>query len=88
MTSPLRRVLTFGGDFNLAQLRPALADKEPWRVEQMRPFVVNALVVGLIISQSPGPDQLLYDLRYHLGIEPAPDLGKLPPPIFTSGLSF
>lgn len=87
MTSPLRWLLTFASEYSVAHVRRVLAGKEPRQPEHLRQFVVNALVMGLVISRTPGLVQLFSALRYQLNTEPVPELGTLPLVTITSCLS-
>jgi hypothetical protein len=78
MTSPLRWVVNYRTNYNLIQLKNALAGKETVRPEYVRLFVVNALVLQLLLGQSQGLVQLFADLRYELKTETPPDLFGLP----------
>jgi hypothetical protein len=77
MTAPLQWVLAFTSNYTLSQMRQALAGKEA-RPENVRQFVVNALVLQLIVNKSPGLTSLLADLRYDLKITTSPELKTLP----------
>ena len=78
MTAPLQWVLAFTSNYTLSQMRQALAAKEPPRPENVRQFIVNALVLQLIVNKSPGLIALLGDLRYDLKIVTSPDLKTVP----------
>jgi hypothetical protein len=86
MTSPLRWIVTFSSDCSAAQVRSMLKDLEPRRAESLRQFAINALVMGVIVSKTPGLTRLFTDLRYDLKVEPALEYGRLPLPIITSSL--
>jgi hypothetical protein len=86
MTSPLRWILTFTTDCNAAQVRSMLKELEPRRAESLRQFAVGALIMGVILSRTPGLARLLGDLRYDLKVEPVPEFGRLPLPLITSCL--
>jgi hypothetical protein len=78
MTAPLQWVLAFSSNYTLSQMRGALTAKEPPRPENVRQFVINALVLQLIVNKSPGLITLLGDLRYDLKITTSPDLKTVP----------
>jgi hypothetical protein len=86
MTSPLRWVVNYRTNYNLIQVKSALAGKESARPEYLRLFVVNALVFQLLLAQSQGLVQLFADLRYELKTESPPDLFGLPVVTITSSL--
>ena len=78
ITSPIRWVVNFRTNYNLAQVKAVLAGKEAVRPEYLRQYVVNALVLQLILVRNAGLLQLFQDLRYELKIETVPDLKGLP----------
>lgn len=78
MTSTVRWILTYGSNYSVAQAKSALSGKEPRRVEYLRQFVVNALVMNLVIAKNPGLVRLFADLRYEIKTAFSPDLGQLP----------
>ena len=86
MTSPVRWVMSFTSAYTLSQVKQALAAKGERRPEHIRQFVVNALVMQLIITHTPGLASLFADLRYQLQSDSSPDLPKLPLITITSGL--
>ncbi len=87
MLSPVRWVMNYRSNYNLAQVKNVLAGKEAVRSEHLRQFVVNALVLQLVLSRNPGLTQLFQDLRYDLKTEPPPELKGLPVVTITSCLS-
>lgn len=86
MTSPLRWVVNYRANYNLIQVKNALAGKETARPEYLRLFVVNALAFQLLLGQSQGLVQLFADLRYELKTESPPDLFGLPVVTIASSL--
>jgi hypothetical protein len=86
MTSPVRWVVSFTSAYTLSHVRQALAAKGERRPEHVRQFVVNALVMQLVITHTPGLVPLFADLRYQLQTDASPDLPKLPLTTITSGL--
>jgi len=78
MTAPLQWVLAYASNYTLSQMREALAGKEAQRSENVRQFVVNALVLQQVISKNPGIVALMADLRYELKTATAPDFKNLP----------
>jgi len=86
MNSPLRWVINYRTNYNLIQVKNALAGKETARPEYLRLFVVNALVLQLLLAQSQGLVQLFADLRYELKTESPADLFGLPVVTITSSL--
>jgi hypothetical protein len=86
MTSPVRWVVSFTSGYTLSQFRQAVIGKGERRPEQLRQFVVNALVMQLMFTHTPGLASLFADLRYHVETHSASDLPKLPLTTVTSGL--
>jgi hypothetical protein len=78
ISSPVRWVLTYGSGYTLSQLRQAVAGKHERRSDDIRQFVVNALVMHLFLAKYPGIAQLLSDLRYQVQMDKCPGLGALP----------
>src|SRR5258708_2248379 len=87
MTSPVRWVVNYKTNYNLAQVKAAVDGKQNARPEFLRQFVVNALVLQLAVSRNPGLVQLFQDLRYALKTELIPELKGLPALTITSCLS-
>ena len=86
MTSPVRWVVTFTSGYTLSQFRQAAAGSTERQPEQLRQFVVNALVMQLVFAHTPGLGPLLADLRYDVHTETADDLPKLPLTTIASGI--
>jgi hypothetical protein len=86
MSSPVRWVVSFSSTYTLSHVRQAVAGKGERRPEHIRQFVVNALVMQLMMANTPGLLPLLADLRYQLSTDSLPDLPKLPLTTITSGL--
>jgi hypothetical protein len=78
MNSPARWVLTYSSGYTLAQVRQAVSGLQDRRSDDVRQFVVNALVMRFMFDRYPGIPQLLTDLRYEVRIEKAQGLGELP----------
>ncbi len=86
MTSPVRWVVTFTSGYTLSQFRQAIAGSTERQPEQLRQFVVNALVMQLVFAHTPGLGPLLADLRYDVHTQTADDLPKLPLTTIASGI--
>lgn len=86
MTSTVRWVLCFNSNYTFAQAKAALSGKEPRRIEFLRQFVVNALVMNQVIARNPGLVRLFADLRYEIKTDFSPELGQLPLVTVTSCL--
>lgn len=87
MTCPIRWVVNYRTNYTLAQLKSFLAGKDTTRPENLRQFVVNALVLAAVLQRSPGLVQLFRDLRYDLKTELLPELKGLPLVTITSNLT-
>lgn len=88
MSSPVRWVVNYRSNYSLAQVKGVLAGKEaPVRLEYLRQFVVNALVLQLLLARTPGLNPLFSDLRYDLKTETPADLRGLPVVTITSILT-
>jgi len=79
MTAPLQWVLAYTSNYTLSQMREALAGKEAaQRSDNVRQFVINALVLQQVINKSTGIVSLMADLRYELKTTTSPDFKNLP----------
>jgi hypothetical protein len=78
ITSPVRWALTYTSGYTLSQLRQALVGKADRRQEEVRQFLVNALVMQDVLAKFPGITRLLNDLRYEIKIDTCAGLGDLP----------
>lgn len=78
MTSPVRWVLSYSSGYTLSQIREAVAGRGERRQEDVRQFVVNALMIQSVLAKYPGIAQLLKDLRYEIQLDRCPGLGDLP----------
>lgn len=87
MSSPVRWAMNYRTNYNLAQVKNALAGKESVRPEHLRQFVVNSLVLQLTVNRNPGLVQLFQDLRYEMKTETPPELKGLPVLTVTSCLA-
>jgi hypothetical protein len=87
MTSPVRWVINFRTNYTLTQVKNVLAGKETVRQDYLRQFAVNALVLQLILTRTPGLVRLFADLRYELKIETPPELKGLPTVTVTACLT-
>jgi len=87
ITSPVRWMVNYRTNYNLAQVKIALDGKQTVRPEYLRQFVVNTLVLQSALSRNPGLTKLFQDLRYELKSETPPDLKGLPIITITSCLT-
>jgi hypothetical protein len=75
---PVKWALSYTSGYTVAQLREVLAGKRERRQEEVRQFLVNAIVVQLVLAKFPGITQLLKDLRYEVELDKCQGLGDLP----------
>ena len=87
ISSPLRWVVNYRANLELAQVKAMITGKEAPRLDYLRQFVVNALVLQSLLTRTPGLRALFADLRYELKTEVLPDLGGLPMVTISSILS-
>jgi hypothetical protein len=79
ITSPTRWILTYGPGYSVAQAVQAFGRKQDRRgLDQLRQFVVSALVMQTLIARRSGIATLLTDLRYNVSTQPHPGLNGLP----------
>ena len=69
ISSPVRWVVNYRTNYNLAQVKTVVDGKENARPEYLRQFVVNALVLQLMLNRNGGLAQLFQDLRYELKLK-------------------
>ena len=86
LTSPVCWAVNFRSNYSLTQVKNVLAGKEVARLDYLRQFVVNALVLQLVLARSPGLVQLFADLRYELKAEARSEFQGLPLTTATSCL--
>ncbi|HEY3840626.1 MAG TPA: hypothetical protein VGL72_28835 [Bryobacteraceae bacterium] len=84
MSSPLRWLVNYRSNLEVAQVKRMITGKETARLDFLRQFVVNALVLQLLLVRTPGLAPLFADLRYELKTETPSDLGGLPVVTITS----
>lgn len=87
MTSPLRWAVCYQSNYDLGRVHSVLAEKEKVRLEFLRQFVVNALVLPMVLDRTPGLERLFVDLRYDLNVESPSDFGGIPVVTITSVLN-
>jgi hypothetical protein len=79
ITSPNRWILAYGPGYSVSQAVQSLARRQDRRgIDQLRQFVVNALVMQALLSRSSGLISVLTDLRYDVCAQPHPGLNGLP----------
>src|SRR5437870_162652 len=78
VASPVKWALSYTSGYTVRQLREVLVGKRERRQEEVRQFLVNAIVVQLVLAKFPGTNQLLKDLRYDIGLDKCQGLGDLP----------
>jgi len=87
MSSPVRWVINYKTNYNLAQVKSILAGKETARAEHLRQFVVNSLVLQSVLARNSGLVQLFADLRCELKSEAHVEFRGLPIVTITSMLT-
>jgi hypothetical protein len=87
MSSPVRWVMNYRSNLDLAQVKAILTGKETPRLDYLRQFVVNALVLQILLARTPGLAPLFADLRYELKTETPANLSGLPVVTITSILT-
>lgn len=87
MSSPVRWVVNYRSNLDLTHVKGMLGGKEPPRLDYLRQFVVNALVLQILLARTPGLAPLFADLRYELKTETPADLRGLPVVTITSILT-
>jgi hypothetical protein len=87
ISQPFQWWLTFRSDYTPAEMRNLLAGKGERRVAAIRHFVVNAIATKIVLDRAAGAMSLLQDLRYEIGHETPPGLGKLPMVVVRSPLA-
>ena len=78
MTHPCRWVLGYKSGATLAQVARGLASRSERQPDQMRQFVVNALVLNTLVARNTGLTTLLEALRFNVRTEEIVGFGKLP----------
>jgi hypothetical protein len=78
ITSPVRWILTYSSGYTLSQIRQSVTSKQDRRLDHIRQFLVNALVMHLLLAKYPGISQLLSDLHYRVQTDKCPGLGMVP----------
>jgi hypothetical protein len=85
ITSPTRWLLTYGPGYTVSQAAQAFSRKQDRRgLDQLRQFVVNALVMQALLARSSGITTLLADLRYDVSTHPHSGLNGLPMAVIQS----
>ncbi len=87
MTSPVRWVITYQSNYDFPRVKSILVAKETARLDFLRQFVVNALVLPIVLSRTPGLSPLFADLGYDLKVETPGDMSGLPVLTITSVLN-
>jgi hypothetical protein len=79
ITSPTRWLLTYGPAYTVSQAVQAFGRKQDRRgLDQLRQFIVNALVMQALLARSTGLTTMLADLRYDISTQPHTGLNGLP----------
>jgi len=84
-SSPVRWVLSYDCSYDLPRLIAEKLKGEQPHYDSITPFVLNALVIWLLLENSPGLVRLLEGLGYEVSVERQPDIaGSLPFVVLTS----
>ena len=86
ISSPVRWIINYRTNCNLAQVKSVLANKDAARPDYLRQFAVNALVLQHVLNRQPGIARLFQDMRYDLKSEIIPEFQGLPVVTITSAL--
>jgi hypothetical protein len=86
LTSPVKWVLAYRGNYSPAEAGRIMHGKEAGRPEKLRQFVVSTLMMNSAVTRNAGLLQLFHDLRYNLKTEKMPELINLPLVTVTSFL--
>ena len=87
ITSPTRWILGYGPGYTASQAIQAFASRQDRRgIDQLRQFVVNALVMQALIARSTGLSSMLAELRYDVIALTHPGLRSLPLVVIQSHL--
>ena len=85
ITSPTRWLLTYGPAYTVSQTGQAFGRKQDRRgLDQLRQFIVNALVMQALLARSTGLTTLLADLRYDVSTHAHSGLNGLPMAVIQS----
>ncbi len=87
MSSPVKWGIVYRSNYSLSHVKRVLAGTEAVRLDFLRQFVVNSLVLVVVLSRVPKVVQLFADLRWKLEIETPPQLKGLPLVTATSALN-
>jgi hypothetical protein len=85
ITSPLKWVVNYR-DYGLDELKRVLADRNRTE-EQLRRFVLHALLVEHVFTRQPGIREMLAALRFPVVVERRPEFGSLPITCITAAVS-
>lgn len=86
MSTPVKWVLVYRSGYTLPQVKRVLAGAEAVRLDHLRQFVVNALVLQLLLQRHSRLIGLFADLGWDLQVEAAPQFKGLPLATATSVL--
>jgi hypothetical protein len=79
ITSPIRWILTYGPTYSVAQAIQTFGRKQDRRgTDQLRQFVVNAMVIQTLLTRNAGLGRLFSQLRYDVLTQAHPGLNGLP----------
>ena len=78
MTSPVRWVLNYSSAYDLSRLLEDRVKGEHTRPEEIKEFLIYSLTMWMLVDKSPGLQDLLRDLRFHVTFEKSDESGALP----------
>ena len=78
ISSPVRWVLNYSSAYNLSRLLEDRVKGEHARPDEVKEFLVYALTMWMLMDKSPGLQDLLRDLRFHVTFEKSAESGELP----------
>jgi hypothetical protein len=78
ITSPVRWVIAYRGLLDLPRLLEGSLQGEKPGPDELKQFIVNALVLRMLLERSAGVRQVLEDLRFPLRFETCSVSGELP----------
>ncbi len=78
MSSPVRWVLNYSSAYDLSRLLEDRGKGEQTRPEEIKEFLIYSLTMWMLVDKSPGLQDLLRDLRFHVSFEKSDESGEFP----------
>ena len=78
ISSPVRWVLAYGGDFTLSNLMEHRAAGTDVSADDIKGLMIRSLTLWKLLENGPAICQLLADLRFTVSVERSPVAGDLP----------